>query len=86
VGRVLPLPRFSFFIRVAPEVAHRRKQELSVEQISDLNHRYGDLVLRGWMIQVENEGPPELAARAIVDRVVDHYGAAARRTLREASS
>lgn len=86
VGRVLSLPRFSFFIRVAPEVARRRKQELSVEQISDLNRRYGDLVRRGWMIQVENEGPPELAARAIVDRVVDHYGAAARRTLTEASS
>lgn len=70
MGRILPLPRYAFFIRVDPQEIHRRKQELTMERIVALNDRYGDLVQRGWLIAVDNEGAPEEAAAAIVDRIV----------------
>lgn len=71
VGRILPLPQYAFFIRVDPQEIHRRKQELTIERIVALNERYGDLVRRRWLIEVDNNGTPEKAAAAIVDRIVD---------------
>lgn len=85
VGHLLPLPRFAFFIRVLPEVAYARKQELTRERISGLNDAYGDLVRRGWMIEIDNNGPAERAAAEIVNHIVDHYDAAARRQLKVAA-
>lgn len=82
VGRLLPLPAFAFFIRVAPEIAHARKQELTQEQIRTLNLRYDDLARRGWLIAVDNDGAPEQAAAAIVDHIIVQKDEAARRALK----
>ncbi|MFY9238090.1 MAG: hypothetical protein WAO78_04285, partial [Roseovarius sp.] len=70
VGRSLPLPRHAFFIHVDPDEIHRRKQELTMERIVELNARYGDLADRGWLIRIDNNGAPQEAAAAIVDRIV----------------
>lgn len=82
MGRILPLPRYAFFIRVDPEEVHRRKQELTMERIVALNERYDNLVRRGWLIAVDNNGAPEEAAAAIVDRIVDDRHALIPRGLR----
>lgn len=80
IGRILPLPRYAFFINVEPEEIHRRKQELTVEQIVALNERYNNLVQRGWLIRINNNGAPEEASAAIVDRIIaDRHAQAARR-------
>ena len=69
MGQILPL-QFAFFIRVDAQEIHRRKQELTMAEIVALNDRYGELVRRGWLNAVENNGAPEDAAAAIVDRIV----------------
>ena len=80
MGRILPLPRYAFFIHVDPDEILRRKQELTMERIVALNDRYCDLVRRGWLIAVDNNGAPEEAAAAIVERIVaDRHAQAARR-------
>jgi thymidylate kinase len=84
MARLLPLPDLAFFVKVAPDLAHGRKPELTRDEIAALNTRYGDLVRRGWMIEIENEGPAEQAATAIVDRIVAHRGRAAWQTLGKA--
>ncbi|MFA7637796.1 MAG: hypothetical protein WCY02_00670 [Parvibaculum sp.] len=81
VGRLLPLPRFAFFIRVAPDEILRRKQELTMERVITLNARYGDLVQRGWLIPIDNDGAPQEAAAAIVDHIVSERDRKARRVL-----
>ena len=70
MGQLLPLPQYAFFIHVDPEEVHRRKQELTYERIVELNNRYGDLANRGWLIRIDNNGPPEKAASAIIDDIV----------------
>lgn len=70
VGRLLPLPQYAFFIHVDQVEIHRRKQELTLEQIGLLNSRYGALADRGWLIRIDNNGAPEVAAAAIVDHIV----------------
>lgn len=82
MGRILPLPQFAFFIHVDPEEIHRRKQELTMERIVTLNDRYGGLADRGWLIRIDNNGAPEEAAAAIVDRIVADRHARAQRRLR----
>lgn len=80
MGRVLPLPQYAFFIHVKPAEIHRRKQELTMERIVALNARYGDLVQRGWLIEVNNNDAPAKAAAAIVDHIVaDRHTQAVRR-------
>jgi thymidylate kinase len=81
VGRLLPLPQFAFFIHVTPALAHARKQELTLEQITALNQRYGALAASGWMVEIGNDGPAANAASAIVDRIIAHHDALARRAL-----
>lgn len=85
MARLLPLPAVAFFIQVAPEVAHARKPELTREQIAALNLHYGDLVRRGWMVEIGNDGSAEQAAAAIVDHIVAHRGKAAWRALEAVS-
>lgn len=82
IGRLLPLPRYAFFIHVDAEEIHRRKQELTMEQILNLNERYNDLTDRGWLVRISNDGEPESAARAIIDHIVASQNAKALRTLR----
>ncbi len=81
-GRFLPLPRYAFFIRVDPEEIHRRKQELTFDRIIELNGRYDDLVRHGWLIPIQNDGAPDVAAAAIVDHIVADRHMQARRRLR----
>ena len=81
LGGLLPLPRHAFFIDVDPEEIHRRKQELTMERIVTLNARYGDLADHGWLIRVDNNGSPRIAAARIVDRIVDDRDARARKAL-----
>jgi len=69
MGHLLPLPQYAFFIDVEPEEVHRRKQELTFEQIVELNSRYGDLADLGWLIRIDNNGTAEKAASAIVDHI-----------------
>lgn len=78
-ARLTPLPRWAFFIRVPAEIVHSRKQELTLEAIENLNARYADLTQRGMLIGIENAGTPEVAAAAIVDRIVTARDAQARR-------
>ncbi|SMH40739.1 Thymidylate kinase [Mesorhizobium australicum] len=82
LGRLLPLPDYAFFIRVDPEEIRRRKQELTIERIVELNGQYEDLVRRGWLIPIENNGSPEEAAAAIVDCIIADRHAKAIRALR----
>lgn len=82
MGRLLPLPQYAFFIHVEPEEIHRRKQELTMERIVQLNDRYRDLARRGWLIEIDNNGAPEEAAAAIVDHIVADRHARAIRRLR----
>ena len=70
MGRLIPLPRHAFFIEVSPEEIHRRKQELTMDRIVELNARYGDLADLGWLIRIDNNCAPEQAAAAIVDQIV----------------
>ena len=83
-ARVIPLPTYSFFISVRPEVARARKQELTLGQITQLNLAYGDLVRRGAMTEVPNNGLAEEAAAAIVDHIFADRDKAARSKLRVA--
>jgi thymidylate kinase len=75
---LVPLPRYSFFISVRPEVGHQRKQELTLGQIEQLNLAYGDLVRRGFMTEVPNNGLAAEAAAAIVDHIFADRDKAAR--------
>lgn len=70
IGRMVPSPQYAFFIRVNPAEIHRRKQELTLERIVELNNRYEYLVRQGRLIPVENDGSAEDAAAAIVDHIV----------------
>lgn len=69
-GRLLPLPQYAFFIHVDPDEIYRRKQELSLERIIELNGRYDDLARRGWLIEIDNNAAPEEAAAGIVDHII----------------
>lgn len=82
VGRLLPLPKYAFFVSVDPEEIHRRKQELTMERIVELNARYSDLARRGWLIKIDNNGAPDVAAAAIVDHIVADRHARAVQKLR----
>ena len=82
MGLLLPLPKYAFFICVDPEEIHRRKQELTMERIVELNARYSDLARRGWLIEIDNNGAPEVAAAAIVDHIVVARNARAVQKLR----
>lgn len=82
MGHVLPLPSHAFFIQVDPDEIHRRKQELTLDRIIELNGRYEDLVQRGWLIRIDNNGAPEDAAAAIVDRIVADQDVKARKRLK----
>lgn len=66
---LVPLPSYSFFISVRPEIGHQRKQELTLGQIEQLNLAYADLVRRGFMTEVPNNGFAAEAAAAIVDHI-----------------
>lgn len=82
VGRFLPLPEYAFFIHVSPEEVHRRKQELTLKRIKELNAQYLDLVQKGVLIEVSNEGDPKVAVAQIVDTIIKSRDAKARRALR----
>jgi len=82
MGRLLPLPQHAFFIQVDPDEILRRKQELTMERIIELNGRYGALVERGWLTSIDNNGPPEVAAATIVDTIVMARDAHARKAMR----
>jgi thymidylate kinase len=79
---VLPLPHLAFFIRVSPEIAFSRKQELSLCAIAKLNERYDTLVRQGLLIAIDNDQHPALAVARIVDTVVERRDARSRRRLR----
>jgi thymidylate kinase len=66
---LVPLPSYSFFISVRPEIGHARKQELTLGQIEQLNLAYSDLVRQGFMTEVPNNGLAAEAAAAIVDHI-----------------
>jgi thymidylate kinase len=66
---LVPLPSYSFFISVRPEIGHARKQELTLGQIEQLNLAYSDLVREGFMTEVPNNGLAAEAAAAIVDHI-----------------
>lgn len=74
-GRLLPLPRYAFFIHVDPDEIYQRKQELTMDRIVELNGRYKELARRGWLIEIDNNGAPEQAAGAIIDYIVADQGA-----------
>jgi thymidylate kinase len=81
VGRLLPLPHHAFYIQVAPEEIRRRKQELTLDRIIELNARYKNLAQRGWMTLIDNNGTAEVAAAAIIDHIVTLQDRKARKHL-----
>jgi len=70
VGCLLPLPKYAFFIKVDHNEIYRRKQELTLKRITMLNSQYVNLVERGWLIEVDNNGTPEKASAEIVNHIV----------------
>lgn len=82
VGRLLPLPKYAFFIHVDPREVYRRKQELTLERIEELNSRYLGLVRCGMLREVSNNGPYHEAVAQIVDTIVKDRDARARRDLK----
>ena len=70
VGCLLPLPKYAFFIKVDHNEIYRRKQELTLKRITMLNSQYVNLVERGWLIEVDNNGVPEKASAEIVNHIV----------------
>ena len=78
---LLPLPRYTFFIHVDGDEIYRRKQELSLERIKELNGRYLRLVRSGALRRVSNERAPEHAAAEIVDMIIKDRDAKARHLL-----
>lgn len=82
LGRILPLPDYAFFIKVDPNEIYRRKQELTMKRIVTLNSHYEDLVERGWLIEVDNNGAPEKAATEIVDYIITQRHLKSMRNLR----
>lgn len=82
VGRLLPLPKYAFFIHVDPREVYRRKQELTLERIEELNSRYLGLVRCGMLREVSNNGPYHEAVVQIVDTIVKDRDARARRDLK----
>jgi hypothetical protein len=75
------MPQYAFFIDVDPEEIHNRKQELTMERIVFLNKRYGNLSDRGWLIRIDNNGEPKIAAAAIVDHIVADRDACGRKIM-----
>lgn len=69
-GRMLPLPRYAFFIHVDPHEIHRRKQELTFDQIVKLNVRYEHLAEQGWLVKIDNNQSPQKAAIEIIDYII----------------
>jgi thymidylate kinase len=82
LGRLLPLPQFAVFLHVSPEVAYARKQELPLNTIRTLNARYNKLVEKGFLVQVNNDGPYREAVAHIVNAIVARRDAKARLRLR----
>lgn len=81
MGRLLPLPQHAFFIRVDPVEIHRRKQELTMERILELNARYDNLCACGMLIAIDNNHDPDIAVSAIVDNIVATQHSRGARTL-----
>jgi hypothetical protein len=81
-ARLLPLPRFAFFIRVTPELAFGRKQELPLQTIRELNGRYQEMADRGLLIPIDNDGPYRNAVARIVGTLVEGRDSDARHALR----
>lgn len=82
----IPMPRFRFFISVRPELVRGRKQELTREQIEGLNTVYADLVRRGLLIEIPNDGVAQDAASSIVDTILIARNREARSCLRTVAS
>ena len=80
----MPLPKYAFFIHVDAEEIYRRKQELTLNRIKELNGKYQELVRSGQLKQIDNNGPFEQAAREIVDTIIRDRDAKARRLLADA--
>jgi thymidylate kinase len=83
VASTLPLPPLAFFIRVSPEIAYSRKQELSLAAIAELNERYDALARQGLLIAIDNDRHPAAAVARIVDTIVERRDSTARRRLKE---
>ncbi|MCK9504231.1 MAG: hypothetical protein M0Q95_08610 [Porticoccaceae bacterium] len=79
--RFLPLPKWAFFIRVSADEVYRRKQELDLDTIRELNSHYEELVVRELLISVDNNDRPDVAAAQIVDIIVRDRDIAVRRSL-----
>lgn len=81
IGRLLPLPQHAFFIRVDPVEIYRRKQELTMGRILELNARYENLCACGMLIAIDNNHEPDMAVSAIIDNIVAARHARGQRTL-----
>ena len=68
--RLLPLPKYPFFIHVDSNETFRRKKELNINKIIELNENYNSLSNKGWLIEIDNNNNPEIAAATIVDYIV----------------
>jgi len=81
VALLLPLPAYAFFIDVSADEIYRRKQELSLDRIRELNLLYLALVPSGVLRRIDNNGPSEHAAAEIVDAIIKDRDNQARRLL-----
>lgn len=78
---LMPLPRHAFFLRVDSDEIFRRKQELELPVIRELNLKYECLARSGDMLSVDNSGSPEAAVFTIVNTILSHRNAKIIRTL-----
>lgn len=69
---LIPLPTTAFFIKVSSQEVRRRKQELPLERIAELNLAYAKLV-GAWprLLLIENEFTADVVVAHLVDIVID---------------
>lgn len=68
---ILPRPDLVIYLANSPEEVHRRKPELTVEQIAEQNRKCREIVQNmSYAMTVSTEQSPGEVARVIADRIV----------------
>lgn len=67
---IVPLPHTAFFVHVPSDVVRKRKQELAIEKIEQLNAAYLQIAESSRLQILENSNTAEAAAAKLVDTVI----------------
>ena len=67
----IPLPNTAFFIHAPTGTIRKRKKELSLEKIEQLNASYSKMAGTSTLVVLENNSTVEIAASKLVDAVIE---------------